>query len=49
MEVKSSGLSNFLLCVVPKVSNGIHSGVSIDVLKASDAFPMCSHCYSQSF
>jgi len=49
MEVKSSGLSNFLLCVVPKVSNGIHSGVSIDVLKASDAFPTCSHCYLAKF
>jgi hypothetical protein len=38
-RLKSFGLSTFQSCVVPKVSNGVHSAVSIDLLKAFTCFP----------
>jgi hypothetical protein len=49
-RLKSFGLSTFQSCVVPKVSNGVHSAVSIDLLKAFACFPqMSNHFYFAKF
>jgi hypothetical protein len=49
-RLKSFGLFTFQSCVVPKVFNGVHSAVSIDLLKAFTCFPqMSNHFYFAKF